>query len=143
MVELAEEINTAAPLYVANRVWRALNERQIAMNGARVLLLGITYKPNISDRRQSPADPMARRLASLGANVSFHDPFVPDWAIDGPAGPVHLKTVDDVYAAAAEADIVVLLQPHGTYDLGRLASASPLLLDTRGVTPDADTVQRL
>jgi len=66
MVELAEEINTAAPLYVANRLWKALNERKIAVNGAKVLLVGVTYKPNISDRRQSPADPLARQLLSWG-----------------------------------------------------------------------------
>jgi UDP-N-acetyl-D-glucosamine dehydrogenase len=143
MVELAEEINTAAPLYVASRLWKALNERKIAVNGAKVLLLGVTYKANISDRRQSPADPLARRLLSWGAELSYHDPFVPRWCFDDNEGPAALTSVDDVYEACALADIVVLLQPHTQYDLGRLAGQSHLILDTRGVTSASDRVVRL
>lgn len=143
MVELAEEINTAAPLYVANRLWKALNERKMAVNGAKVLLLGVTYKPNISDRRQSPADPLARRLLSWGAKLSYHDPFVPNWEIDHNGEKLRLASVRDVYEAAAGADIVVLLQPHGQYDLGRMASESQLLLDTRGIMVSSSSVVRL
>ena len=139
MVELAQEINTAAPLYVATRLWKALNERKIAVNGARVLLLGVTYKPNISDRRQSPADPLARRLLSWGADLSYHDPYVPSWS----PGDGVFTSVADVYDACAVADIVVLLQPHRQYDLARLVAQSPLLLDTRGVTDGTDDVIRL
>lgn len=142
MVELAEEINTAAPLYVANRVWQALNERRIAVNGAKVLLLGVTYKANISDRRESPADPVAKRLLEWGADVSYHDPFVPEWEIKGTGG-VSLKTEEDAVIAAAEADIVVLLQTHSTYDLESLATSSRVLLDTRGVIEDSATAERL
>jgi UDP-N-acetyl-D-glucosamine dehydrogenase len=143
MVELAEEINTAAPLYVANRLWKALNERKIAVNGAKVLLLGVTYKPNISDRRQSPADPLARRLFSWGADLSYHDPFVPEWLIDKGGRMAALTSVEDVYAAAAEADAVVLLQPHSAYDLDRVSNASTLMLDTRGVATASQRVVRL
>lgn len=143
MVELAEEINTSAPLYVANRLWKALNGPKIAVNGAKVLLLGVTYKPNISDRRQSPADPLARRLLSWGADLSYHDPFVPEWFIDKGGRLAALTSVEDVYEAAAEADAVVLLQPHSVYDLDRLARVSPLILDTRGVTNQSGSVVRL
>jgi nucleotide sugar dehydrogenase len=143
MVELAEEINTAAPLYVANRLWQALNERKIAVNGAKVLLIGVTYKPNISDRRQSPADPLARRLLSWGADLSYHDPYVPRWSFEDGAHTVPLTSVDDVYESCAAADIVVLLQPHSQYDLLRLATKSRLILDTRGVVPPAESVIRL
>ena len=83
MVELAEEINHAAPDYVASRVWSLLNDQGRAVNGSNVLLLGVTYKPNIADCRESPADPLAARLASWGANVSYHDPFVPHWSPRG------------------------------------------------------------
>lgn len=131
MVELAEEINTAAPLYVANRVWQALNDRRIAINGARVLLLGVTYKANISDRRESPADPLAKRLLEWGADVAYHDPFVPEWEIKGSAG-VRLTSEPDAESAAADADIVVLLQTHASFDLGELATCSQVILDTRG-----------
>ena len=134
MVELAEEINTAAPLYVANRLWRALNERKIAVNGAKVLLLGVTYKANISDLRESPAEPLARRLLSWGAELSYHDPFIPVWSVEDDGHTTALTSVEDLYEACAVADIVVLLQPHNQYDLGRLAGESQLLLDTRGVT---------
>ncbi|MEO6412250.1 MAG: nucleotide sugar dehydrogenase [Pedococcus sp.] len=131
MVELAEEINTAAPLYVANRVWQALNERRIAANGAKVLLLGVTYKANISDRRESPADPLAKRLLEWGAEVSYHDPFVNEWHVEGT--DVHLKGEPDLATAAVGADIVVLLQAHSTFDLDGVADAAACLLDTRGV----------
>jgi UDP-N-acetyl-D-glucosamine dehydrogenase len=143
MVELAEEINTAAPVYVATRVWKALNERKIAVNGAKVLLVGVTYKPNISDRRQSPADPLAQRLLSLGAELSYHDPYVGDWLIEKDGRVAALSCVDDVYEACGAADIVVLLQPHAVYDVGRLASACTMMLDTRGVVDESDSVIRL
>jgi len=143
MVELAEEINTAAPVYVATRIWKALNERKVAVNGAKVLLIGVTYKPDISDRRESPADPLARRLLSLGADLSYHDPYVPSWSFEQGAHSAVLTSVEDLYEACAVADIVVLLQPHRQYDLGRLAGESHLLLDTRGVIPPAESVIRL
>lgn len=142
MVELAEEINHAAPEYVARRVWEALNDRGIAVRGARILLLGVTYKENISDRRESPADPLARRLLSWGADLSYSDPFVPQWhpsAADG----LTLRSVDDPYLAAKGADLVVLLQAHSEYDLKRLAGAARMLLDTRGVFERSDSVAYL
>lgn len=143
MVELAEEINTAAPLYVANRLWAALNERRIAVNGAKLLLLGVTYKPNISDCRESPAYPLAERLASWGAEISYHDPFVPQWSVSTQSGDLKLASPPDAYAAATAADAVVLLQPHAEYDLQRLAAVSSLLLDTRGMLEPSRTVDRL
>ena len=143
MVELAEEINTAAPLYVANRLWEALNDHRIAVNGANVLLVGVTYKPNISDCRESPADPLGRRLASWGAQISYHDPYVPQWHPGTAEAPLDLNSVDDVYEAAASADVVVLLQPHSDYDLDQLSRSSRLILDTRGLVQVGENVHRL
>ena len=74
MVELAEEINTAAPLYVANRLRDLLNDRGRSVKGSRVLLLGVTYKANISDCRESPADPLAKRLLAWGADLVLPRP---------------------------------------------------------------------
>jgi nucleotide sugar dehydrogenase len=142
MVELAEEINTAAPLYVANRIWQALNNRRIAVNGAKVLLLGVTYKANISDRRESPADPLARRLLEWGADVSYHDPFVSEWPIKGTRG-MSLTCVDDLDRAVADADIVVMLQNHGAYDTFQLAREARVLFDTRGAVEESEGVERL
>jgi UDP-glucose/GDP-mannose dehydrogenase family, UDP binding domain/UDP-glucose/GDP-mannose dehydrogenase family, central domain len=79
MVELAEEINTAAPLYVATRLRDLLNDRSRPVKGSRVLLLGVTYKANISDCRESPADPLAKQLLAWGADMAYHDPYVPTW----------------------------------------------------------------
>jgi UDP-N-acetyl-D-mannosaminuronate dehydrogenase len=88
---------------------------------------------------QSPAEPLARRLLSWGADLSYHDPHVPSWSLEEGA----LTSVEDVYEACAVADIVVLLQPHAEYDLGRLVAESRLILDTRGVLQPADSVSRL
>ncbi len=142
MVELAEEIDTAAPLYVANRLWKALSQRKIAINGARVLV-GVTYKPNISDQRESPARPLATRLAELGAVLSYHDLYVPSWSVATAHGRIDLDSASDVYTAASEVHAVMLLQPHANYNLKRLSAASKLLLDTRGAIPRSAAVQRL
>lgn len=141
MVELAEEINTAAPLYVATRIWQALNDRRIAVNGAKVLLLGVTYKANISDRRESPADPLAKRLLEWGAEVRFHDPYVPEWTIKGTGGEV-LVCENNLLAALRDADIVVLLQAHGEYSAATLSDAQ-FVLDTRAAVAVSPTVQHL
>lgn len=143
MVELAEEINHAAPEYVATRIWQALNDRQVAVRGANVLLLGVTYKADISDLRESPAEPLARRLLSWGADVRYHDPFVPEWDLDTGTGRVKLAAQPDPYSAAASADVVVLLQAHAQYDLERLVKASSSLLDTRGRLAPSSQVSRL
>jgi len=141
MVELAEEINTAAPLYVATRIWQALNDRRIAVNGAKVLLLGVTYKANISDRRESPADPLAKRLLEWGAEVRFHYPYVPEWTIKGTGGEV-LVCENNLLAALRDADIVVLLQAHGEYSAATLSDAQ-FVLDTRAAAAVSPTVQHL
>jgi UDP-N-acetyl-D-glucosamine dehydrogenase len=109
-----------------------------------VLLLGITYKADISDQRESPARPLATRLRQLGATVTFHDPHVARWRVaaeDEPDG--ELTCVPDLTDAAAKADIVVLLQRHAAYDLEAVARAAHLVLDTRGAMPDAPTVEHL
>ena len=141
MVELAEEINEAAPGYVAQRIWRILNDAKKSVNGAKVLLLGVTYKPNIADTRESPAVPLANQLTGWGADVRFSDPFVDTWNAHGLNGT--FENQDDVVAAAGEADVVVLLQPHSQFDLAAIVAAGTPVLDTRGVLDNADAVTRL
>jgi len=143
LVELAEEINTAAPLYVAERIRDLLNEHGLAVRGARVLLLGVTYKPNVSDRRESPADPLARRLLMWGSNLSYHDPHVPTWDVRAPEGRLSLECVPDLEEAVATADVVVLLQCHREYDVDGLGAMAASLLDTRGVATESASVVRL
>ncbi|MCX4818804.1 nucleotide sugar dehydrogenase [Streptomyces sp. NBC_01142] len=131
MVGLAQEINTRMPQYVIQRCATLLNEHGKSARGARVLLLGITYKPDLADLESSPAHEIARRLMDLGAAVSYHDPYVPDWRVRD----LPVPRADSLYEAAASADLTVLLQHHRTYDLQGLAVKAQLLLDTRGATP--------
>jgi len=130
-VELAGEINGRMPGYVTDRAAELLNRHARPVNGARVLLLGVTYKRNIADQRESPARPIARKLRARGASVSYHDPYVRGWHVDGQAIPRRT----DLDAALAAADLVILLQAHTCYDPAQIACGARLLLDTRGVIP--------
>ena len=138
-VELAQEINGRMPAYVTERAAELLNRNSKPVNGARVLLLGVTYKQDIADQRESPARPIARKLRARGAQVSYHDPYVPAWQVDGQDVP----RACDLRAAVAAADLVVLLQAHQDYDLEWIAATAPLLLDTRGVVPAGPRVEAL
>jgi UDP-N-acetyl-D-glucosamine dehydrogenase len=139
-VELAQEINGRMPGYVTDRAADLLNRHARPVNGARILLLGVTYKKDIADQRESPARPLARKLLARGADVSYHDPYVERWLVDDQ--PVRRAT--KLAAALPEADLVILLQPHSSYNLAELASGARLLLDTRGVvTMDADHIETL
>jgi UDP-N-acetyl-D-glucosamine dehydrogenase len=129
-VELAQEINATMPAYVARRAQNLLNDAGKATKGASILLLGVTYKPNIADQRESPATPLARQLAALGAAISYHDPYVPAWIVP----EVDVAGVQDLHAAVAKADLVILVQNHRDYDVDDLAQRAQLLLDTRGAT---------
>ena len=130
-VELAQEINAAMPDYVARRIQDHFNELGTPVRGSRVLLLGVTYKADVADERESPAVVLALKLRQLGAIVSYHDPYVPRWAIGGAGEPTQsLECVPDVVAAGKEADLVVLLQDHHEYLDGSLDRLS--VFDTRG-----------
>ncbi|MFI1398870.1 nucleotide sugar dehydrogenase [Streptomyces sp. NPDC020681] len=131
IVGLAQDINNRMPQYVIQRCASLLNEHGKSARGARVLLLGITYKPDLADLESSPATEIARRLMDLGAAVSYHDPYVPAWRVREQPVP----RADSLYESAAAADLTVLLQHHRTYDLQGLAVKAQLLLDTRGATP--------
>ncbi|MEE1928005.1 nucleotide sugar dehydrogenase [Streptomyces sp. TRM 70351] len=131
LVELAREVNDRMPRYVTQRATTLLNEHGKSARGARVLLLGVTYKPDLADEAGSPAREIATRLLELGAQLSYHDPHVPQWHVAGRPVP----RADSLYDTAAAADLTVLLQPHRTYDLQGLAAKAQLLLDTRGTTP--------
>ena len=130
-VELAQEINDRMPRYIADRAQQLLNREGRPLKGAEIVLLGVTYKADIADQRESPARPVARRLAQLGAALTYHDPYVPDWQVDGtrvpPAGP-------DLPTALQAADLAIVLTDHAAYDPHVLTRHANLLLDTRGRT---------
>lgn len=130
MIDLATQINNARPAYVADRVLRRLAERGRPVSDARVLLLGLAYKPGSSDLRESPAVEVARLLAGQGMRVRAADPHTRQADL-----PVGLMAVDLVEASEEEvegADIVVLLTDHDTFDYDLIASRAPLVLDCRG-----------
>lgn len=129
-VELAQEINNSMPDYVVTRVSRLLNGQRKSVNGAKVVLLGVTYKPDIADQRESPSIAVADRLRELGAEVSFHDPYVARWRLAGDS----LDVIEDLDAALEASDIAVLLQAHSAYDLPALQRKANLFFDTRGKT---------
>lgn len=135
-VELAQEINATMPAYVARRAQNILNEAGLATTGANILLLGVTYKANIADERESPATPLARDLNGLGAKISYHDPFVAEWRPG-----IGVMKVDDLEAAVASADLVILVQHHRDYDADRLAALAKRFFDTRGITRTDDAIR--
>ena len=127
-VELAQEINGRMPGYVVDRAAELLNSHAKPLNGARVLLLGVTYKKDVADQRESPVRAIGRKFRSRGAELAYHDPFVAEWPLNGE--PV--RRAEDLDAEVAGADLVLLLQDHTAYDLDRIARTARLLLDTRG-----------
>ncbi|MCP2284472.1 nucleotide sugar dehydrogenase [Promicromonospora umidemergens] len=137
-VELAQEINATMPTYVARRIQDLLNEDSKSLRGSTVLLLGVTYKPNIADQRESPARPLGEALLAQGAHLAFHDPAVEEWQLDSAS----LSRVPDLDQAVADADLVVLVQNHRAYDVDALAALSKRFFDTRGVTT-GDSAHRL
>ena len=127
-VELAQEINGRMPSYVVDRAVELLNGHAKPMNGAHVLLLGVTYKKNVADQRESPVRQIGYKLQSRGADLVYHDPHVPEWSLNGE--PVRLAA--DLDAEVTAADLVILLQDHAAYDLDRISRSARLILDTRG-----------
>jgi UDP-N-acetyl-D-glucosamine dehydrogenase len=136
-VELAQEINATMPSYVARRAQDALNEDSKAMRGSKVLMLGVTYKRDIADQRESPAIPLAQALLSSGADLRFHDPAVEEWRVDGAV----LKRVDDLETSVREADLVILVQDHTAYDVDALVAQSQRFFDTKGASKDPNAVR--
>ncbi|GEA83535.1 nucleotide sugar dehydrogenase [Cellulomonas gelida] len=128
-VELAQEINATMPRYVAGRAQNILNADGLATKGASILLLGVTYKPDIADQRESPAVDLAKSLTELGAEVRFHDPYVTNWGVHGTT----MAREEDLDAAIAAADLVVLVQNHKVYDVDALVAGAKRFFDTRGV----------
>ena len=125
-VELANDVNEHMPDYVVRRLTSALNQQRLAVNGSRILLLGLAYKKNTGDARESPARVIAERLLCLGAEVRAVDPHLAFDALDG-----RIAMVDATVEEAASADAVVVLVDHDVFDLESIVAAAPYVLDTR------------
>ena len=125
-IDLAEQINSRMPHYTADRVAAVLNERGTAVYGARVLGVGLAYKPNVSDDRESPAVDVLEDLAARGADISVLDPLVDQARIKGHGFASVVAPVRDDFA------IAVILTDHDLIDYEALAAAVPVVFDARG-----------
>jgi UDP-N-acetyl-D-glucosamine dehydrogenase len=138
-IELAAHINAAMPAYVVRLVSDALNARQKPVNGSRILVVGVAYKAGIDDVRESPAEAVMRGLQRLGADVSYHDPFVPELNWDG----LSLTSSDLTPDALGAADCVLVLTAHPGVDYVSIAAESGLVVDTRNTVPPGPNTARL
>ena len=144
-IELASEINTNMPRYVVSRVMEALNDRGKPLKGSKILILGAAYKSDVDDVRESPALDVIGLLKQKGAEVQYHDPYIPhihhekdDW---------HMDSVTDMMKAVKESDAVVIITDHKAYDYDEIVQSAKFVFDsrnaTRKVTKDDGKVVRL
>ena len=141
-ITFADEINRQMPAYVVQMVADALNERGRAVRGARILVLGVAYKANVADTRDSPALEIIESLRAKGAVVAYHDPFVPRVTVNR----TELASVLWSDAEVGAHDVVLILTAHGTYDWPAIVGGARLVIDTRNATgglPSAPHVIRL
>ena len=129
-IELASEINSNMPHYVVTKINDALNAQRKAVNGARILVLGVAYKKDISDVRESPALDVIKLLQDRGAEVMYNDPHAPVIHLDG--GTLRSRELTD--ALLEGSDCVVIVTNHSAYDYPRIVEKAPALVDTRNAT---------
>jgi UDP-N-acetyl-D-glucosamine dehydrogenase len=141
-IELADAINSAMPDYVVSRVTDALNGRKKAVKGAKILIAGVAYKPDVSDVRESPAFDVIDGLVRLGAEVAYVDPHVPHIDEGG-----HAMQSVSPFASFAGYDAVVVITHHRALDWERMLAEASLVVDTRdalrGVRGDREKVVTL
>ncbi len=130
MIETAEDVNGAMPVWVAERIAEMLNGDGKAVRGAKILVLGVSYKPDVGDVRESPALKVIATLLRRGARVRYHDPLVPSIEVDGRT----IKGTGLNARAIAAADCVALLTPHSAYDIDHLIEHARLLFDARNAS---------
>jgi len=126
-IELASEINTNMPRYTLGKIQDALNLHKKPVNGSRVLVLGMAYKPDIDDIRESPALDVIHLLKEKGADVVYHDPYIPHVDHDN----LVLDSVDDLMKEVKAADCVVVITNHSDYAYDKILDAAQLIVDTR------------
>lgn len=128
-IELASEVNTSMPAYWVQKVQDKLNDVGKPVKGSNVLVLGVAYKKDVSDLRESPSLDIIHLLDGKGAKVSYHDPYVPAFAHDG----LEMVGVTELESAIVDADCVVIATDHSDYNWHMIANRSDLLVDTRHI----------
>ena len=133
-IELAGEINRGMPAYVIERLQLALNDRQKSVKGSKVLILGMAYKKDVGDTRESPAYPIAQQLLALGAKLGYHDPLVSELP-DTRSWPGHpdLRSAPLTAELLAAQDVVVVVTDHTQVDYALVLQHAALIVDARGV----------
>jgi len=125
-IELAGYINGQMPHFVVDKIQNALNDHSKPLKGSHIHILGVAYKRNISDVRESPALDIILLLERRGARITYSDPFVPELQLDG-----HQLTSEDDEALSAEADCVVIVTDHDSFDYSAILERAKLVVDTR------------
>ncbi|SHG37478.1 nucleotide sugar dehydrogenase [Halobaculum gomorrense] len=140
-IDLADTVNREMPTHVVQRVVEQLNDHGTALSNADVLVIGTAYKPDVSDTRESPAIDILTQLEEWNANVSYHDPYVPELDI----GTTTYESAPLTDESLTAADCVILVTDHSSLDVDRLANEATLLFDTRNATGhrDDDHIVRL
>jgi len=134
-IQLAAEINSEMPRHVLGKIAFALNEEGKAVNGSRVLVLGVAYKADVGDIRESPALDLLLMLQDMGADLSYHDPNVPHLDVNG----INMTSVRLDRDMLNSADCVVITTAHNTYDWEWVVANSRIVVDTRNATKDVST----
>ncbi len=136
-IELAAETNEAMPYHVVDLVTRGLSLEGKALHGAQVLVLGVAFKPDIGDSRDTPAERVIELLLGRGAQVRYHDPFVPTFHVGGNVfyqEPLHLESVPLTNEALQAADVVVIVTGHHSVDYARILQQASLVVDSCNAT---------
>jgi UDP-N-acetyl-D-glucosamine dehydrogenase len=126
-IELASEINLGMPRHVLQMVQDALNDQRKPIKGSSILVLGVAYKPDIDDLRESPALDVIGLLRQKGAKVAYHDPFIPTFIEE----QIQMESVEDLDSAIREADCVVIITNHSQYDYSAILQNARCIVDTR------------
>jgi UDP-N-acetyl-D-glucosamine dehydrogenase len=143
-IELAGHVNGAMPLHIVDKITDALNSQRKAVHGSRILILGLAYKRDIDDLRESPALDVLALLQHKGADLSYHDPFIPTLPASAWPGGFDMTSVDLTPSTLASADCTVVITDHSTFDLDAIARHAPLIVDSRNAVKAAlDKVFRL
>jgi len=126
-IELASEINTSMPRYTLGKIQDALNKQMKSVNGSRVLILGVAYKPDIDDLRESPALDVIHLLQEKGADVVYHDPYIQQFNHEN----LQMKAVEDLMTEVKRADCVAIITNHSAYDYPAILESAAMVVDTR------------
>jgi UDP-N-acetyl-D-glucosamine dehydrogenase len=129
-IELAGEVNSEMPEYVCSRIASALNDRERSVKGSQILLLGVSYKRDVDDLRESPALDIVQILEGRGAKISYHDPHVPRFELDGKS----YTSTESLLPSVRKADLVVIVTDHSDFPYKDVVEAASVLLDTRNAT---------